>query len=366
MVGGDGYRENPTKNANKKNKKKRGGAKRRMTVEQTVAHKSVSEWVFLGSCAAASSVTGPDDDFAVVQTKVLEKLVFDLHSHSICSDGFLSPSKLVERAHQNGVKVLSLTDHDTMSGIPEAMEAARKFGIKIIPGVEISTIFSPRVESGMEEPVHILAYYSSCGPSKLEELEKGSEPDAEEAVQLISETGGVAVLAHPWALKDPVAIIRRLKEAGLHGIEVYRSDGKPAAYSDLADAYGLVKLGGSDFHGRGGHSESNLGSVSLPVLAVHEFLKLARPIWCSAIKEILENYVKDPSEANLELIVKFGRNRVTKGVSPLGCGNELIKQCLSLWLTNEERQNAEFEAIKSTLSHVSINRGGLEAPTRSE
>ncbi|KAK3007384.1 hypothetical protein RJ639_017461 [Escallonia herrerae] len=443
MVGGDGYRENPKKNANKKNKKKRGGAKRRMTVEQTVAHKSVSEWVFLGSSAAASSVTGPDNDFAVVQTKVLEKLVFDLHSHSICSDGFLSPSKLVERAHQNGVKVLSLTDHDTMSGIPEAMEAARKFGIKIIPGVEISTIFSPRVESGMEEPVHILAYYSSCGPSKLEELEKflaniregrflraenmvsklnklklplkiehvakiagngvapgrvhvaramveaghvenlkqafarylydggpaystGSEPDAEEAVQLIRETRGVAVLAHPWALKDPVAIIRRLKEAGLHGIEVYRSDGKLAAYSDLADAYGLVKLGGSDFHGRGGHSESNLGSVSLPVLAVHEFLKLARPIWCSAIKEILENYLKDPSEANLELIVKFGRNGVTKGVSPLGCGNELIKQCLSLWLTNEERQNAEFEAIKSTLSHVSINQGGLEAPTRSE
>ncbi|KAK2982346.1 hypothetical protein RJ640_009043 [Escallonia rubra] len=443
MVGGDGYRENPKKNANKKKKNKRGGAKRRMTVEQTVAHKSVSEWVFLGSSAAASSVTGPDDDFAVVQTKVLEKLVFDMHSHSICSDGFLSPSKLVERAHQNGVKVLSLTDHDTMSGIPEAMEAARKFGIKIIPGVEISTIFSPRVESGMEEPVHILAYYSSCGPSKLEELEKflaniregrflraenmvaklnelklplkiehvakiagngvapgrvhvaramveaghvenlkqafarylydggpaystGSEPDAEEAVQLIRETGGVAVLAHPWALKDPVAIIRRLKETGLHGIEVYRSDGKLAAYSDLADAYGLVKLGGSDFHGRGGHSESNLGSVSLPVLAVHEFLKLARPIWCSAITEILENYVKDPSEANLELFVKFGRNRVTKGVSPLGCGNELIKQCLSLWLTNEERQNAEFEAIKSTLSHVSINQGGLEVPTRSE
>jgi predicted metal-dependent phosphoesterase TrpH len=49
-----------------------------------------------------------------------------------------------------------------------------------------------------------------------------------EAIQLISNTGGVAVLAHPWALKKPVAIIRRLKEAGLHGMEVYRSDGKLA------------------------------------------------------------------------------------------------------------------------------------------
>ena len=57
---------------------------------------------------------------------------------------------------------------------------------------------------------------------------RGSEPLAEEAIQLISNTGGVAVLAHPWALKNPVAIIRRLKEAGLHGMEVYRSDGKLA------------------------------------------------------------------------------------------------------------------------------------------
>lgn len=55
---------------------------------------------------------------------------------------------------------------------------------------------------------------------------RGSEPAAEETVQLIRETGGVAVLAHPWALKNPAAIIRRLKDAGLHGIEAYRSDGK--------------------------------------------------------------------------------------------------------------------------------------------
>lgn len=42
------------------------------------------------------------------------------------------------------VKVLALTDHDTMAGIPEAMDAAIKFGIKIIPGVEISAVYSSR------------------------------------------------------------------------------------------------------------------------------------------------------------------------------------------------------------------------------
>lgn len=341
------------------------------------------------------------------------------------------------------MKVLALTDHDTMSGIPQALEAARRYGIKIIPGVEISTIFYPRTESGTEEPVHILAYYSSCGPARFQQLDKflsniregrylraknmisklnklklpvkwesvakiagdgvapgrvhvaramveaghvenlkqafarylydggpaystGSEPDVEEAVQMIRETGGVAVLAHPWALKNPVAVIRRLKEAGLHGIEVYRSDGKLAAYSELADTYDLLKLGGSDYHGRGGNSESALGSVALPVVAVHEFLKLARPIWCSAIVEVLENYVNDPSESNLELILRFGKPKVSKGVSPFAHGSELIHQCLSRWLTNEEQQSTEFEAIKSKLLHISINQRGLEDPTRSK
>jgi 3',5'-nucleoside bisphosphate phosphatase len=42
------------------------------------------------------------------------------------------------------VKVLALTDHDTMAGIPEAVSAASKFGMRIIPGVEISARYSPR------------------------------------------------------------------------------------------------------------------------------------------------------------------------------------------------------------------------------
>ncbi|XWS63165.1 hypothetical protein CRYUN_Cryun06bG0072800 [Craigia yunnanensis] len=133
----------------KKKKKKRGGSKRKMTAEQTLAFKSVTEWVYLdhqNSSSTAALSSWVVDDFGVQKSlgRMMEKVVFELHSHSKHSDGFLSPSKLVERAHGNGVKVLALTDHDTMSGIPEAIETARRFGIKIIPGVEISTIFSPR------------------------------------------------------------------------------------------------------------------------------------------------------------------------------------------------------------------------------
>lgn len=97
---------NHSKNKKKKNNK-RGGTKKRMTVEQSLAYKSVSEWVYLDTIpSSANSAIAIDDDFKVklVHTKVsAEKLVFELHSHSICSDGFLSPSKLVERAHQYGV-----------------------------------------------------------------------------------------------------------------------------------------------------------------------------------------------------------------------------------------------------------------------
>lgn len=126
------------------------------------------------------------------------------------------------------------------------------------------------------------------------------------------------------------------------------------AYSDLADMYGLLKLGGSDYHGRGGHGESELGSVNLPVVAVHEFLKVARPIWCDAIKEIVESYVKEPSDSNLANILRFVRS--PKGGSPASCCKDFVDRCLSLWLTNEERQNVEFDAIKLKLSHISLNQ----------
>ncbi|CAN6687226.1 hypothetical protein ACFX2I_002800 [Malus domestica] len=422
----------PKKTARKKKKRGGSGSKKKMTAEQTLAFKSVSEWVFLEQHQASSAAASDDFGVSLVQKSIANKLLFELHSHSNCSDGFLSPSKLVERAHENGVKVLALTDHDTMSGIPEALEAARRHRIKIIPGVEISTKFYSRGGSAPEEPVHILAYYSSCGPTSFEDLEKflsnirdgrylraknmvlklnklkfplkwehvakiagkgvapgrvhvaramveagyvenlkqafarylydggpaystGSEPLAEEAIKLICDTGGVAVLAHPWSLKNPVAIVKSLKEAGLHGIEVYRSDGKLAVYSDLADTYDLLKLGGSDYHGRGGHGESELGSVNLPVLVLRDFLKVARPIWCCSIRRILENYAEEPSDLNLARVTRF-----EKGGSHLSCGKDLIDRCFNLWLTSEERQNADFEAIRLKLSHVSIHKGGIQ------
>lgn len=71
-------------------------------------------------------------------------MVFDLHSHSNCSDGILSPQALVSRAKEKGVTVLALTDHDTIAGIEPARQAAAKEGVTLVAGIEFSSRWGSR------------------------------------------------------------------------------------------------------------------------------------------------------------------------------------------------------------------------------
>lgn len=71
-------------------------------------------------------------------------LTHDLHAHSTASDGTLSPSGLMRRAHANGVEVMALTDHDTLAGLEEAEGAAEGLGLSFVPGVEVSVTWSGR------------------------------------------------------------------------------------------------------------------------------------------------------------------------------------------------------------------------------
>ena len=57
--------------------------------------------------------------------------MIDLHTHSNCSDGDLSPEELIEFAHKKNISVLALTDHDTLSGLERANSAAQKLGIDV-------------------------------------------------------------------------------------------------------------------------------------------------------------------------------------------------------------------------------------------
>jgi 3',5'-nucleoside bisphosphate phosphatase len=76
----------------------------------------------------------------------------DLHTHSTASDGIYSPTELLQRAHEVGLRVLALTDHDSTEGLDEASETALHLAIDFIPGIEINT------DVGKDE-IHVLGYY---------------------------------------------------------------------------------------------------------------------------------------------------------------------------------------------------------------
>ena len=71
-----------------------------------------------------------------------EVLQYDLHSHSVVSDGSLTPEELVARAAEQGVDVLALTDHDVTDGLAEARAAANSYNLRLVPGVEISVTWN--------------------------------------------------------------------------------------------------------------------------------------------------------------------------------------------------------------------------------
>ncbi len=76
----------------------------------------------------------------------------DLHTHSTASDGTLTPTEVVETAAQAGLSAIALTDHDTIAGVEEAMTAADRCGIRVIPGIEISC-------HSMGKEVHMLGFF---------------------------------------------------------------------------------------------------------------------------------------------------------------------------------------------------------------
>src|SRR3954469_6275784 len=77
---------------------------------------------------------------------------FDLQSHSTCSDGALAPRAVVAAAAAAGVELLALSDHDTVDGGDEALEAASAQGLRLVPAAELSAI------DGEREDLHVLGY----------------------------------------------------------------------------------------------------------------------------------------------------------------------------------------------------------------
>ncbi len=244
----------------------------------------------------------------------------DLHVHTTASDGTETPRETVELAVKKGLKAIAITDHDTVLGCREAMEAGAELGIEVVPGIEFGTKFGIAV--------HMLGYYMDLDSpvlgamthSIVEDRDQRNEKtvklmqengiditydqmkerygevigrphfahvlmeaglavdvqdafarllgkgmkyhqyrhtlEIDEVVECIVNSGGVAVLAHPFQYKKNDAELRELIEYcmdyGLKGMECRYSGYTPEMtqyLEHLAEEYGLIKTGGSDFHG---------------------------------------------------------------------------------------------------------------------
>lgn len=174
---------------------------------------------------------------------------FDLQSHSTHSDGALSAAEVVERAAQAGVQLLALSDHDTISGVSEAIAAGERHGVKVVPAVEISA-----VDDGAPAPreLHVLGYcIDHTGPTMTAKLtdfladreartlrmaaalkELGFELDEDEIQTRIAAGQPIGRPHLAEAVLRPPANAARLQEEGIDDvgslIRAYLIEGRPA------------------------------------------------------------------------------------------------------------------------------------------
>lgn len=85
-------------------------------------------------------------------------LMFDLHLHTYYSDGLLSPGELVAAAKQAGMRCIAITDHDGICGISEGLQAGRKHGVRVIPGIEFSAELWEQGNAEHMVYMHMLGY----------------------------------------------------------------------------------------------------------------------------------------------------------------------------------------------------------------
>ena len=136
---------------------------------------------------------------------------FDLHTHSIYSDGTQTPAAIVRAAKEAGLAFVALTDHDTVMGVPEAMAEGARIGIRVVPGVEYDIDYSVTM--------HILGL--------------GIDPDAPEVKRTLAES------AVRRARRNK-AMFARLREVGCPIEDAVEGDG---LITRLHMANALVKKG---------------------------------------------------------------------------------------------------------------------------
>lgn len=191
----------------------------------------------------------------------------DFHIHSTSSDGNCTPSEVVMLAQKRGVDIIALTDHNTTSGIDEAIKCGNYIGVKVIPGVELSTRYN-------NTKVHILGYFKddsykdelliqvlkcikdhkinsirSLLHGYLNTYYRRDKICVENGIEILKFFGASVVLAHPVLL--PPNDFKEIIKLNFDGIEAKyfsNSINDTEYFLNIAKEKQLFYTAGSDFH----------------------------------------------------------------------------------------------------------------------
>ena len=131
--------------------------------------------------------------------------LIDLHVHSTASDGSLTPTEVVNRAAGLGLTAMALTDHDTVSGIDEALKAAKNLDMEVIPGIEVSCIYK-------ENEIHILGLYiDHTNPELLSFLKEASRKRYDRNMEMLAafNKDGFEITVEDLHCGNPKTVITR-------------------------------------------------------------------------------------------------------------------------------------------------------------
>lgn len=191
----------------------------------------------------------------------------DFHIHSTASDGALTPTEIVRLASYKHMDIISITDHNTILGVEEAINSGHKLGVTIIPGVELSTRHK-------NKSVHILGYfkddrYKDKNFERFLSLVKNRKAsDAKhlinlngdvdknnyrlsvyEGIEALKLFGAIVVLAHPILInKNHLTEIINMPFDGIEAKHFRHTPSDIEFFIKIAIERGLFYTAGSDFH----------------------------------------------------------------------------------------------------------------------
>lgn len=159
----------------------------------------------------------------------------DFHLHSTASDGVHTPEWVIEEAAKNGVRMLSLTDHDTTAGLAEAQRTAQRLDLQLIPGVEVSSDYG-------KAEIHLLGYGFDTASPRLQEFfqwqREGRIGRVETMARILADLGMPISVERIFAIAGEATVgrphvARALVEAGHcksvnEAFDLWLGNGKPA------------------------------------------------------------------------------------------------------------------------------------------